>query len=255
MPGNHHRRPSRKAVTMLGWRARIGLILPADNVVIEPELYELGLPGVTYHASRLPAVEHDAMRAQAEQAARTLHETGVDALVYCCAETSFDAGAARRAQLTTMLEVASEVPATTATGAMVSAIRQMQLSKIALVTPYTDASGARFEQTLSDEGIGVVAALHRDFRSGDLSTPEWYATNRQSPTTTYNMIRAVNTPAADGVVVCSTNLPFMSVLEQAERDLGKSVIGCNQSIIWWCLSALGIKEPVDSIGSLLRGPR
>jgi maleate isomerase len=240
---------------MLGWRARIGLILPADNVVIEPELYELGLPGVTYHAARLPAVEHDAMRALAEEAACTLHETGVDVVVYCCAETSFDAGAARRAQLTSVLEVASGVPANTATGAMVTAIRQMQLSKISLVTPYTDETGARFEQTLSDEGVGVIAAIHRDFRHGDVSTPEWYATNRQSPTTTYEMLRAANSPAADGVVVCSTNLPFMSVLEQAERDLGKTVIGCNQSIIWWCLSALGIKEPIDCAGRLLREPR
>lgn len=242
-------------MTEFGWRARIGLILPADNTVAEPELYSLGLPGVSFHTVRLSTTDHGEMRAQAVSIAGTLAEMGVDVAVYGCAETSFDAGGEERENLSSLIRAAGKVPVVTATGAMLAALSEREVRRLALVTPYTRRSGSLLEQTLAEDGFDVVAAIHRDFRETGEDPREWYETNRRPPTTAYGMVRSVDTPEAEAVLVSATNLPFLPLLEQAERDLGKPVVSSNQSVLWWCLRELGIKEPVMGYGELLRRPR
>jgi maleate isomerase len=69
------------------------------------------------------------------------------------------------------------------------------------------------------------------------------------------MIRDADAEGVEGVVVSATNLALLPLLEQAEADIGKPVVGCNQSILWWCLRQLGIKQPVAGYGVLLRTER
>ena len=39
--------------TMYGWRAQIGFIVPSNNTVIEPELYNAVPEGVSYHFTKV----------------------------------------------------------------------------------------------------------------------------------------------------------------------------------------------------------
>jgi maleate cis-trans isomerase len=242
-------------VSGFGWRARIGLILPADNVVAEPELYSLGLPGISFHASRLTVTEHAQMRRQALDSATAFAEMGVDVVVYACAETSFNAGEDARGRLPQIIQEACGLPVVTATTAILEAVTALDLKRVAVVTPYTDRSGRLFESALAGQGVEVLAARHRDFRVGSRDPREWYETNRQPPTTAYHMLRDADSDGVDGVVASATNLAMLQLLEEAEQDLGKPVVGCNQSILWWCLRELGIKQPIPGYGALLRAER
>lgn len=38
---------------MLGWRARIGVLVPPGNPTVEPELYRMAPIGVSFHFARL----------------------------------------------------------------------------------------------------------------------------------------------------------------------------------------------------------
>lgn len=240
-------------MTRLGWRARVGLLVPADNAVIEPEVYSLPIPGVTFHTARLCPGDAERMWADAVRGATALGELGVDALVYCCAETSADVSNPNRARALRRLAEFGGVPsATTATGAMLGAARETNARRVCVVTPYRPEAGQQFEAALSAAGLEVVAAVHRDFRLEGSDPREWFMTNRQTTEEVYDMVRRVDRAEADTVLVAGTNLPFLSMIEQAEHELGKTVIGCNQSIVHSCLIGLGVRDEVPGAGSLLR---
>lgn len=240
---------------MFGWRARVGLVLPADNAVAEPEFYSLGVEGVSFHTARLSATDNVEMRAQAADAAMAFKELGVDILAYACAETSFDAGERSREQLVHDLNQVVGVPVVTATEAMLEALTALELRRVALVTPYAEDSGELFESTLTAAGVEVTTSRHSDFRTRSSDPREWYETNRQPPTTAYQLIREVGYDSADGVLVAATNFATLPLLQRAENDLGKPVVACNQAILWWCLRQLRIHDDVAGYGQLLRRSR
>jgi maleate cis-trans isomerase len=245
----HHR-----AGDTYGWRGRIGLILPADNVLMEPELNALPLPGVSFHGLRLTSTEPDAMRRQAVEQASAIRELGLDAVVYACAETSFNGGSTVRETLAETIQRECGVPVVTATNALLAALRHTGARDLALATPYSAESGAILEKTLTDHGHRITASRHRDFSLESPDPRVWFLTNRQPSTLAYAIAKSVDRPEADTVVVVSTNFSTLPIVAQLETDLGKRVITTNQSILWWCLRTLRIHEPELGIGALLTDP-
>jgi len=233
-----------------GWRARIGLILPADNILMEPELYALGIPGLSFHALRLTSTDHDAMRHQAGELAGAIRELGLDIVVYACSETSFNAGTGARLALSELIEKECGIPVVTATSALLAAISALGLTKVSVVTPYKEKSGREFVQTLKDAGVSVLSSVHRDFRETSNDSREWYATNREAATTVYQMARSVDVPEGEAIVIASTNLSTLSIRSQLERDRRKPVLSSNQSILWWCLQSLDIEQSAFDLGEL-----
>ena len=66
--------------------------MPADNVVIEPELAEVPLDGISFHVARIPTTVREEMPVRGIEAARIFVEIDCRAIVYACAESSFLGG-------------------------------------------------------------------------------------------------------------------------------------------------------------------
>jgi len=233
-----------------GWRARIGLILPADNVLMEPELYELALPGVSFHGLRLTSTDHAEMRRQALELAEAVKELGLDAVVYACAETSFNGGDGVRRTLSEEIAQVCGVPVVTATNALLAALEHTGAKKIAVATPYTAVSGEILEQTLADHGLEITDSVHRDFRLESQDPREWFLTNRQPSSLVYGMARSLDSAEADTIVLVSTNWTTLQVIEPLEQDTGKRVLTTNQSILWWLMRKLSFRQPDLGLGAL-----
>ena len=228
---------------MYGWRARCGLIIPVDNTVMEPELYGLAIPGVSFHSARLTTTERTRMPEQGMELAPLFVEMGVDAVVYACAETSFLGGVDANTVIIDRISSSTGLPAVTATWAMVLALRGLSAARIALATPYTAERGKVMEEFLRRSGVEVVASQHRDFHAGSDDPREWYETNTQPASTAYRMVRELAPTNVDAVLISATNFRTFEIVEPLEKDLGIPVISCNQAILWW----LGKELKLDGI--------
>jgi maleate isomerase len=230
---------------------RIGLILPADNVVMEPELYALGIEGVVFNAIRLMSTDHETMRQQAQECSAVVNELGLDAVVYACAETSFNAGATTRQSMSDKIASETGLPVVTATDALNAALRDLALTKISLLTPYTSRSGEELEATLADAGVAVVSSRHHDFRPESGESREWYLTNRVAPERIVQMAGELDTAGAQALVIASTNLAALPAIPVLEKLRGVPVLTTNQAIIAWCAQSLGFGMPA-ALGHLSR---
>ncbi len=237
---------------MYGWRGRVGLILPVDNAVMEPELYGCGIEGVSFHGARLTTEVREEMPRQGIDLAPVFATLGADALVYACAETSFLGGVDQNRAIIEEIEKRSGLPAVTATWAMVLALQHMRLARVALLTPYTDARGAVMEDFLRRNGIEVTSSRHHVFEGPRGESREWFATNLQSPDVAYRMCRGLDLSDADAVLISATNFRTFEIVDALERDLGRPVVSCNQAILWWALRRLSVNADLPRLGALLR---
>lgn len=209
---------------MYGWRARIGLLLPVDNAVMEPELYSLKLPGISFHTVRLTTSERSRMPEDAIRLAPIFKDLGIQIVVYACAATSFLQGSDANDAIQKRLEEICRVPAVTATGSMVTALEALGIKRVAVATPYAPCRGDVLIDFLKRKGYAIVNVVHHEM--------DLFTTNLQSPEFTYGLGRRAAYPDCDAILISGTNLRSLEIIETLESDTGKPVITSNQAILW-----------------------
>ena len=235
---------------MYGWRARLGVILPMDNAVLEPEWASLALPGVAVYAVRLLTTERSAMPTSGIELSAAFNELGVDAIGYACAETSLLGGMDTNVAVSAGIEAETGAPAVTAIGAMTESLESLGAGSVAIAAPYRPSSAAALEEYLTSAGVRVTNVVARDFSETSDDEREWYATNLQPPSTAYAMARAADRPDADAVVVAATNLRSFEVIGALEADLGKPVVSTNTALLWALLRRCRVSDVRPSLGRL-----
>lgn len=235
---------------MTGRGARVGLLVPVDNAVIEPELATTPVPGVTVHVIRLTTFERASMPHDAVHLSELFVELGVDAVGYACAETSFQDGVDTNLWLSGELARAAGVPAVTATQAMVAALAALDATRVGVATPYPAPSAAALESYLARAGMEVVGRCHRDLVSDAAGVREWSRTNLQPATTAVELARRADDPRADALLVSATNLATQPLVADLEREVAKPVVTTNAALLWWLLHAVGRPQVPEALGRL-----
>jgi maleate isomerase len=235
---------------MYGWRARIGLILPMDNTVMEPEYYALGLEGISFHGVRMDTIERSQMPVRGAALSSQFVEMGVDGVGYACAETSFLKGVDGNAYIKEQIEKTCSLPAVTASGVMVEALQALGAKNVALVMPYPQTSADAMLAFVERQGFGVANSVRRDFNDEYKDKRDWYHTNLQPASVAYRMARRVHVRGADAVFIAATNFRTMEIIPRLEDDLGCPVVSTNSAILWSLFRTLGVKESAAKLGSL-----
>lgn len=238
---------------MFGYRAKIGLVIPSNNTVIEPELWAMVPDGVTVHGNRIlthgnsPAgiVE---MEKSASRAVGELANGEMSVIAYACLATSLVKGIEWTRDVAAGITAGTGTPATTAGTATVDAARAVGARRVAIATPYVDSIQALLPPFFAGMGVEVLSTRN-------MGVPNSHALWKIPPEEVRQFARSVDVPGADALVIVATDLPSAPVIEQLEADLGKPVIATNQAILWQCLALSGIKDPVPGFGRLLRQPR
>ena len=232
---------------MLGSTARIGLVVPANNTVIEPELYGIGLDGVSFHFARaigsragMSSVEGlKTIVDEAERAIEALAIAGVDIVVYACLSTSLFNDDWESRFVERVRSVAG-VPSFTAFEAMLAEIRRHEPRSLALLDPYGPAIHERLEPALRERGLTSIAGSH------SMNLPGLQQVCRTPPDMIVDAVRELVTVTvrdADTVAIFATDLQTMEVLPRMNAEFARPVISTNQAIISEVAARLSLALP------------
>ena len=236
----------------IGWRARIGIIVPPSNTVNEAEFNRFAPPGVSFHFTRSPlhadpaADDFREMLDDVGEAMSDLAACRVDFATYACTAGSMACPADR---LLGAMKAGGGVAATSTADAIVAALRALGARRIAMASPYTDETNAHEAEYLREHGIEVVAAAGLGLNTS-LETIQ--RISRVPPPEVFAHARSVDRPEAEALLICCTDFNTFDAIEPLEQALGKPVVSSNSATLWHTLRSAGIDDAIPGLGRLLR---
>jgi len=236
---------------MYGWRCRIGLIIPSDNTVMESEFNKVlyNLDGISVHATRifLETLTIESllkMEEELERAARELKTAEVDIIAFGCTTGSLIKGKGYDKKIIDIIESITKTKVTTTTTAVLCALEELGVEKIAVGTPYSDEINEKVKRFLEDNGFRVVNIL-------GLNIVPDVDIGKQCPSVAYKLGKKVNTNDAEAIFLSCTDLRTFEILDILEKDLKKPVISSNQATLWHILKLMRVGTSIKGYGSLL----
>ncbi|HEY6820918.1 MAG TPA: hypothetical protein VI321_02765 [Burkholderiales bacterium] len=233
-----------------GAKGRIGLVVPANNSVIEPELWSALPQGCSAHATRILAkgdLTPDAVRRMerdADAAVEAIAATGVDVIAYCDMVTTFIMEPGWNEAALERFAHAAGVPCLSAWTALRDALKKLGARRIALGTPYPAAIHALAPPFFKRNGFEVKSHATLDILA-----------MREVPTVDArrlgDLVRALDVAGCDALVLLATDLPTFGSIDSLEAQYGVAVLTSNQTLLWAALKHLGL-GPARSLGRLFQ---
>ena len=242
---------------------RFGMIVPSSNVTMERELptmlanrHECASGKFSFHASRVrmksvTPEELSKMNKQAARSAGELADAAVDVVAYAClvAVMAEGRGAHRQAEADigkALQENGCDAPVVTSAGALVDTLKDINVTRTAVIAPYAPALTAKVCDYIVNEGVELA-----DVRS--LNVTDNTAVGKLNP---YNLIEiAAEMPSDIDALVLSAcvQMPSLPALQIVEDMLGIPVITAASATMFQCLKRVDRPTRIEGAGRLLSG--
>lgn len=238
---------------MIGWRARLGILVPPGNPTLEAELTTVAVPGVSLHYTRMNASgETGSLTGQEERNREQIAglEGNVELLsmvkpqVVALAHTatSYTLGRADEAALVARIEQRFGLRFITAFGSIVSGLQHLGLRRIAFGTPYAMEATLRGKSLLEEHGFAVVSHAN---------LPGVRNIYEETAERAYTLGRMVDHAEAQALVISGVGMPTLAMIAALERDIGKPVISATSAMIWNALRTADVREGLPNLGTLM----
>src|SRR5690242_7142004 len=201
---------------------RIGLLLPSSSSVQERDIGRALPDDITLHVARMRLSNVDAdstlrIVQEIETESQKLADVDVDVIVFPATAPSSRNGPGYDQELIKRISAASGKPATTASTALVEALRVLCVKQIVLGAPWSHSVNQSVAAFLEANGVKVLVqealGYVRNLEIGLLD-----------PQTAFDVGRRVNRPAADAVMLACGNWSTFAIVDRLERDLKKPVL-------------------------------
>lgn len=232
---------------MTKMRHRVGLLVPAGDSVMEPDLWR-GLPRqLTLHVTRMYLEsativgEKKMLDEELEPAARRIAQVGPELVIFGCTSAAAILGLAGEVDIVRRVEALTDCRCLTVMGAAIKEISQYSPERLLLVTPYIDEINERLQATFRAAGFpvcgiagmglaseaGIGAVKPRDIRRFVVDAAHGAGV------------------APDCVFVSCTTFRALEAADAIQHDLAIPVVTSNQSVL------KGISSHFASLTNLL----
>jgi maleate isomerase len=244
-------------VDVLGWRKKIGVLVPSTNTIVEPDFYQMAVPGVTGHFSRIHVRDQDMgsntafrnlltqLREETEYAVQRVMTADPDYLVMGMSAETFWGGLEGNRELKSHIGKLSGLSVATGAEACQRVLELFQVKRIGVVTPYQPVGDENVVKFFGDLGVEVVALK-------GLKCASAVSIAHVTEDTLRDALMEVDSDKTEALIQVGTNLSMLRLADEAERWLGKPVIAINAAIWWMALRDNGISDRMYGLGRLLR---
>lgn len=241
---------------VLGYRAKVGAVVPGTNTTVQPEYESMRPAGVTNHIARmyLPPRPYDDLAAykraleteegKLEEALELLLKCEPAAVAHGHSIHSFRADVARGLEEQKKLSEFCKVPFWTPSVAILKGLEALGNPKrIAVLSPYYPPADDMIANWFRSGGFDVV-------KSNGLKASGPTNVSRIPLERIYEGFRSIDDPKAEVLIQVGTALPITGITEELERRHGKPVVGVNVATYWATMRSIGIEDRKTGFGKL-----
>jgi arylmalonate decarboxylase len=181
--------------------------------------------------------------------ARELRDAGARAISLMGTSISFYRGAAFTEELRRTMQEVTGLPCTTMSHAIVAALRELGMQRVAVATAYIDELNHRLVDYLVGEGFEVTAVQ-------GLSITGVKEVGEVTPATLMTLAESVydEAPSADGVFISCGGLLTLDVLAPLEAKLGLPATASSPAGFWDVMRLAGAEPSSPGYGRLFETP-
>jgi maleate isomerase len=238
---------------MIGWRARLGFLVPPGNPTVETEMIAMAPQGVSLHFHRMTArgatgslegqdERNRMMVDNLDASVELLAMVNPDVTVIAHTATSYYLGRQREIDVLARLQKSTGTHVITAFGSVLRGLERLNIRRLALGTPYSPETTLQGKSLLEAHGFEVV-----NFANLKGVTNIYDETAERA----YGLARSIDRGDAEALFLSGTGMPTIAVLELLEQDLGKPVISSASAMMWHALRLVGVRQPISGYGRLL----
>jgi maleate isomerase len=240
-----------------GWRAKVAVIVPSTNTVVEHDMAEWRPAGLTFHAGRMhitnPNLSNDEeFEGLITQLDATI-EAAVDRVLTCkpdymlmgMSAGTFWGGLEGSKAFTRKIEAWSGLPVSTGSTSTAAALNAFGVKRIAVFSPYQPVADRQVSTFYKEAGFDVVNVT-------GLRCQTATAIAEVTPEEIGRTVEAIDNADVEAVVQVGTNLSFVRQAEGLEGYLGKPVIPINIAVLWHAMRAMGFDDRIEGCTRLMR---
>jgi len=165
----------------------------------------------------------------------------IDCVVYGCTSGTIAAG--YDTIKSKIKKAKPEAEVTTPSTSSIKALKKLNLTKIAIFTPYPKKLNDEVINYFKKEKFQITANSYFDIES-DIDI------GKVDPDYLYEVLLKMDLNGADALFISCTALPALSIIDKLEKKLNKIVLSSNQALIWDTLKKIGINDSINGFGKL-----
>lgn len=231
--------------------ARIGVLVPAGNVVHEREFRRLQPGGVTFRFAGFgyPVAGAHFCADLVERLGPQLDDLtawGADLVLLGCTTAAMICDCP---DFSAALQARAGVPIVTSATASREALQALGIRQAAVATPYGEANNAIVRDFLTESGVAIE---RMEGLALDASVETWVAGQATlTPHRVLDLCRTANSPSAEGLYLPCTGMVSLDAIAAFESETGKPAVSSVQAGYWASLRRLAIDGRHQGLGRLL----